>query len=247
VQKDEEKLINKLLRRNQTDAHEDKSELSKIAMEIRSITGNVKTETYRLGELLVKAKEVVGHGKFKKWVKGNFEFSYQTAQNFMNVYRHCLGRPGLVKTIKASILYMIASPDFPKDLREHILENGKKLKKIKNKKLRDIYRRFKEGELDLESPEIKGLFKKNKRRVVDEGYAEEISDRIGKIEKLTTTVLSITSKIEWPIHPSTKEVELEDDELKKVNQLLKKILNAVQSLRPGQKDQSEKPKLSLVA
>lgn len=240
------KKVKKLKEEKASDSKK-QNELPQIVDEIRKITINVKGEMYRIGELLVRGKRIVGHGKFKEWVKDNFEFSYQTAKNFMNVYEHCLGRPELVRTIKASILYMIAAPDFPEDLRKHILENGKKLKTIKNKKMREIYRKFKERKLDLESPEIKKLFKKNKRTVADEGYAEEISDRLGKIEKLTSTVLSMTSKIEWPIHPSTKQVELEDDELKEVNQLIKKIVNAVQDLRPGHSDQDDKPKLSLAA
>ncbi|MGO9138739.1 MAG: DUF3102 domain-containing protein [Syntrophales bacterium] len=223
------------------------SELLQIINEIRRIIINIKTEKYKIGELLVRGKKIVGHGKFKDWVKDNFEFSYATAKNFMNVYKHCSGRPELVRTIKPSILYMITGPDFPEDLREHILENGKNLKKIKYKKLRDINRRFKEGKLDLESSEIKNLFKKTERKVGDEGYAKQVSNQIRKIKKLSKIVLSIKAKIKWPINPSTNQVELEDDDLKKVNQLIKKIVNAVQDLKPGHIDQSDKPNLSLVA
>jgi hypothetical protein len=223
-------------------------ELPKIINEIKSISINIKSEMYRIGELLVRGKKIFGHGNFQKWITDNFEFSYQTALNFMNVYKCCLGRPYIVKTIKSSILYMIAAPDFPEDLREHIFERSRKLKKIKNKNLRSIYRRFKKKELDFDSSEIKNLFKKNKRRFADENYSKEIYDSMNKMNKLERTVLSLTSKIKWPVHPSTKRVELEDDESKRVNKILKKLVNAVQILRPELRDQNENPEeISLAA
>lgn len=86
------------------------------------------------------------HGEFKDWIRGQkFDFSYQTANNFMKVYRTCLGSPHLVQTIPASILYQIDSTHFPRDLREFLFESADGLKEIKNKKIRDISKRVKKG------------------------------------------------------------------------------------------------------
>jgi len=214
----------------------DEDQLPQITYEIRNITTNMKTEIYRIGELLVQAKKILEHGEFKKWIKANFEFSYQKAHNFMNVYRHCLGRPELVKTIKASLLYKITSPGFPEDLREHIFENGKKLKSIKGKKFREVCIKFKRGELDLKSPEIKKLFRQNKRNAVNKAYAREIDGQIAKLERLRESILLKTAKFQWPLHPETQEVDVEGDQLKHINELISEVVKAIKCLRPGHGD-----------
>ena len=54
--------------------------LSKLAVEIRTISINIKSEMYQIGELLVRAKKIIGHGNFEDWVTRSFDFSYQTNQ-----------------------------------------------------------------------------------------------------------------------------------------------------------------------
>ena len=67
-----------------------------------------------------EGKKLVGHGNFENWCKEKFSFSKQTANNFMNVYIRCLGRPEIVRTLNKSILYKLASPNFPDELRENL-------------------------------------------------------------------------------------------------------------------------------
>src|SRR4030042_185321 len=94
--------------------------LGRIVKEVKHRVLICKKEIFNIGELLVEAKKIVGHGNFKKWIADTFDFSYETANNFMNVYNACLANPSLVGTIKASVLYQISSPGFPPDLREHL-------------------------------------------------------------------------------------------------------------------------------
>ena len=55
-------------------------QLPLIADEIRLKVGSIKRNIYDIGKLLTKAKKITDHGKFKEWIKENFEFSYQTAK-----------------------------------------------------------------------------------------------------------------------------------------------------------------------
>ena len=110
-----------------------------------------KKEIFNIGELLVEAKQIVGHGNFKKWIADYFDFSYETAKNFMNVYAACLAEPDVVTTMKASVLYRISAPGFPEDLREYIFEQGD----ISLSRVDDFWRKDKTGELDLESEEVR--------------------------------------------------------------------------------------------
>jgi predicted transcriptional regulator len=215
---------------------DDQEQLPQIRKDILDITTNMKTDIYRMGELLVKAKKILGHGGFTIWIEENFEFSSQQANNFMNVYRHCLGRPELVKTIKASLLYQITSPGFPDDLREHILSNGKNLKKIKGKEFRKVYDNFKSGKLDLKSKEIKRLFKQNKNKA----YEKEIADQITKLKKIKASIFVMTNKFRWPLHPVTQYADVNIEQMKQINELIAEIVGAIKDLKPGLDGQDTK-------
>lgn len=134
-----------------------------IVDEINTRMGIGKKEIYLVGELLVEAKEIVGHGNFQEWIGHTFDFSYETAVNFMNVFKVCLGNPAIVETMKASVLYQIAAPGFPADLREHIFETGRPLENFSSRDLRELLEKYKAGELDEESDGVKKYFEKNQR------------------------------------------------------------------------------------
>lgn len=238
MSKKKKKWFKKKLHQN-VDTHSE--QLPEIKNEICRITKTMKTDIYRIGELLVKAKKLLPQGAFGTWVDDNFEFSSQQANNFMNVYRHCLGRPDIVETIKASLLYKITAPKFPDDLREHILANGKKLKKIKNEEFKKVLSDFKNGKLELDSPEIKKLFRQNKRNSITEAYEKETDLCIKRLNKFKKSIISMMSKIQWPLHPKTQNIEIEGDQLKRIEILIKTIVNAVNSAHPAHdhRDKSE--------
>jgi Protein of unknown function (DUF3102) len=96
------------------DDPESDKQLPLIVEEIQARVGSAKRQIFEIGRLLTEAKAIVGHGEFKDWIKGKFDFSYSTANNFMNVYRYCLESPALVHSIRAAVLYKVASPKFPK-------------------------------------------------------------------------------------------------------------------------------------
>jgi hypothetical protein len=139
--------------------HEDR--LGRIVANIKQRTVIIKKEIFHIGELLTEAKQIVGHGNFKQWVADTFDFSYETANNCMNVYKACLGHPEIVTTIKASVLYKIAAPGFPTDLREYIFEHGNS--RYTNSDIQDLLDRYKAGELDLGSAEVKKFFNQNQK------------------------------------------------------------------------------------
>lgn|GEM_PF-6505730 len=204
--------------------------ITEIKNEILASTKRDKMEVYRKGELLVEAKILVGHGNFKPFVEENFEFSYQTANNMMNVYKCCMGNPDIVKTIETSLLYMIASPDFPEDLRKYIFQNKEDLKKVENKKLRDIYKRFKKRKLDLGDDEIKNLFKQK--------YTEEIDAKIDEIDNFKASVISRVNKFTWPV-TDTRTISIKDSQMKRVKMLVKEIVSTVEKLKPHQDGQKK--------
>ena len=83
------------------DDPESDKQLPHIADEIRARVRNIKRQMFEIGQLLTEAKTFLEHGKFKKWIKDNFDISYPTANNFMNVHLYCLEYPQLVQSIKS--------------------------------------------------------------------------------------------------------------------------------------------------
>ena len=223
-------------------------QLASIGDEIEARIQGTKKEIYKIGELLVGAKEILRYGKFKKWVKERFgnELSYQTAINWMRVYKCCLGRPSIVNTISTSILYQLAAPSFPKTLRTHIFEHADDLNEIKNKDMKKIIEEFKKGKLAMDSPQIQELFKFNRNRTTYKNYAKQVTDGIDQVRKLKDTVLSATNKFEWPIHPEKKQTILSNNQWTEVDESIDEIITAIKAMKPEKSSISIKPELKLI-
>jgi hypothetical protein len=61
---------------------------AKIKVEHEAAIGTARTtlkHAMAAGDLLIKAKELVGHGKWLAWLKANCEFSKSTAENYMRL------------------------------------------------------------------------------------------------------------------------------------------------------------------
>ena len=214
------------------DDPESDKQLPLIVEEIRARVGKTKRQIFEIGRLLTQAKTIVGHGKFKDWIKGKFDFSYSTANNFMNVYRYCLESPALVHSIRAAVLYKIASPVFPKDLREHLLKHANALEKITNEEIKDICQRFKDKELDLDSPEIKGLIKYRQEQDQYLAYAAELNEKTTMLENLGKTVAKLGSAITWPAYPGKDRTQMTEKQAQKVEDLIGGIMRQVEDLKP---------------
>jgi len=226
---------------------ENPQQLPLIEDEIKARIRRTKKEIYKIGELLVKAKSLVPPGKFKSWIKENFEdLSYPTAVNFMRVYKCCLGRPSIVQTIGISILYQITAPSFPRDLRKHIFEHGDIPRKIRNKDMKEIAERFKRGELNTGSPEIKNLLKFNQDMRKYNEYEKNIIERIEEIKSLRDKVTTVADKFEWPIHIEKQKPILNEEQRDEVNCIVLEIQNAAFSLLPEEDNENIKPMFEIV-
>jgi hypothetical protein len=209
-------------------------QLPLIIDEIKARAGNLKGHIFEIGKLLFEAKKLVGHGKFKKWIEDHFEFSYQTANNFMNVYDNCLHLRPLVKLLDLSVLYQIASPKCPDDLRDLLIKAGEGLKGISGPKIKSIINRFIEKEIDLKSPEIQGLIKYREDNYEYGKYTRLIDRYIIQLTDLRDNILKKTEKISWPINLEAGAVEMTEEQIESVNDLIKEMVDAITGIIPGE-------------
>jgi hypothetical protein len=124
-------------------------DLEAIVREIRLRVKITQNEIFKIGELLSLAKTACqqqGEG-FQEWIVDNFDFSYESANNFMNVYKHCFGFRHLALNVPLSILYQVSKPNFPEQLREYLFAQGN-LDRITNGQLKKITQKFIEGGFD---------------------------------------------------------------------------------------------------
>lgn len=132
---------------------EDKLKHIKHEIELRIKITNL--EIFNIGELLHKAKKICQEQKilFKDWISENLDFSYETAHNFMNVFKYCLGHRQIALNVPTSILYRCGSPSFPDELRELLFTQGK-LEKWSNGKFKKVIEKYKEGGIEAVEAEI---------------------------------------------------------------------------------------------
>lgn len=57
-------------------------------LEVKRLELTAKDVAAEVGEMLIEVKRSLPHGEFTKWVEANCEFSYNTAQEYMRVYRY---------------------------------------------------------------------------------------------------------------------------------------------------------------
>ncbi len=134
--------------------------LDHLQAEIHTRIKITKNEIFKIGELLVEAKKVCQEKglKFQEWISDNFDFSYETANNFMNVYKNCLGQRKYALKLSPSILYKISAPNFPEELRDYLFEQGQ-LDEMSNGKLRKITQKYKEGGFEAVQEDVERLNK----------------------------------------------------------------------------------------
>jgi len=121
-----------------------KDDNSEILIEARTVLQMlVKANNYQvfyMGAVLFLIKQRLNHGEFSKWIESISLFSHRTANNYMNVYKYCLGNPVLLRLEKRNILEEICKPNFPDTIRRNIVKllhngfniyNKKELNRIK--------------------------------------------------------------------------------------------------------------------
>jgi hypothetical protein len=91
--------------------------------EIRERLRRSAQDVWEIGQKLADVRSRLKYGQFLAWIKAEFGWSQRTAYNFINVYETFGDRfANLAKVnIATSLLYQLASPSVPEELRAQIL------------------------------------------------------------------------------------------------------------------------------
>jgi len=207
--------------------------LKLIEKEIEFRIRDSRRQIFELGGLFHRAKKMLGHGRFQKWLE-QFDFSYQTANNFMNVYLRCCGHPEVLDYLKPSVLYRLSAPNFNDDLREYILEKLPDIDAgaLNVEAILAVNRQVKDQEITLDSPIVDEVLGYSKKRDQYEEYLAEIKACFDALEKMEETLESMIRKVRWPNFPKGGKVLLTESAAMRLNCTVRKLTAMIESLRP---------------
>ena len=160
-----------------------------------------------IGQKLTEVKEKLGHGSFQNWLRSEFEWSEQTARQFMQVYRWSKtikNKNFVFSQLATSALYLLAAPSTPQEARDEVLSSIGGGEKISYSCVRTIVNRYKklsptesvEQTIDipneLESVAAEPLFR---LETSESGHIVRLY-RADEIKKITDLTVGATVKIE---------------------------------------------------
>ncbi|MEM8603918.1 MAG: DUF3102 domain-containing protein [Cyanobacteria bacterium P01_H01_bin.121] len=127
--------------------HEQRDIVQQRTHEIRERLKRSAQDVWEVGQKLSDVRSRLQFGQFLAWLKAEFGWSQRTAYNFINVYETFGDRfANLAKVdIATSVLYQLAAPSVPEELRSKILEAAEAGQPITNKALRDTIKQHKQA------------------------------------------------------------------------------------------------------
>lgn len=128
-----------------------KYKLSRITTEIEAHLINLKRSFFEIGKLLSKAKQILPHGTFQLWIEKTFQndLPYSTAYAYMTIYERFKGNQKVVQMLPITFLMNISQSSFPEEITKLILENSQYLETADVNTIKDVFKQYKAGELNL--------------------------------------------------------------------------------------------------
>jgi hypothetical protein len=128
-----------------------------VSESIKARIKRTAEDVIAIGQDLLAVKEELEHGQFQDWLKAEFDMSYPTANNFMNVAKRFGTDEKSLKfrDLSISVLYLLAAPSTPDIVVERVLS----------------------GEMEARLISIKAAKEAEKRRADEAERAREVAEQ----------------------------------------------------------------------
>jgi hypothetical protein len=93
-----------------------------ITSVIRDRLGRIATNLIEIGENLLKAKALTGHGGFGRYLKAEFDMSERTAERYMAAAERFAGKSDTVSDLPPTLVYKLAAKSTPDDLVREVIQ-----------------------------------------------------------------------------------------------------------------------------
>jgi len=84
-----------------------------------------KAFTLEVGRQLLRAKDVLPHGAFERWVRDVLDMKPRTARNYLVAARWLDGKPATVADLPPTILYALADPMAPTEIVSGVVADAR--------------------------------------------------------------------------------------------------------------------------
>jgi hypothetical protein len=99
--------------------------LKRHAEAIKLLVRRVRSNIIEIGHHLTKAQELAGRGNWLRWLDQEFNWSEQTARNYMRVYEMASIHNSVVDLdLPMRSLYLLAQPSTPEAVRQDVIERA---------------------------------------------------------------------------------------------------------------------------
>ena len=174
--------------------------------EIKELMRLTAENIISIGQKLTEVKEKLGHGSFQNWLRSEFEWSEQTARQFMQVYRWSKtikNKNFVFSQLATSALYLLAAPSTPPKARDEVLsliDGGEKVsyscvKTIVNRYKKPLFESEVEKTIDIQiEPELATIEPLFRLETSESGHIVRLY-RADEITKITDLTVGATVKI----------------------------------------------------
>lgn len=184
------------------------------------------------GKVAAEMQEILPHGKFIPWLESEFNLSQAMAYNFINVAKQFGNMMPRIQElpITLTVLYQIAEPNAPTELREAVLENAESGKKMSVKEVKDLKKQLKEAEKRAaaveqeleETEEQKNMFEDEVMELLNERDA--LQDKIHDLENNKAKNEAIVSNLEKQNKELFERADKEEDPLEDLDDVQDKLI-----------------------
>jgi len=152
--------------------------------EIRERLRRSAQDVWEIGQKLSDVRARLKYGQFLTWIKAEFGWSQRTAYNFINVYETFGDRfANLAKVnIATSLLYQLASPSVPDELRDQIIRAAEQGDTMTAKELRATIQRRRLAE-SAKAQKAKSQKAKDRKRTPDKRENQSVDTSLEQINK----------------------------------------------------------------
>ena len=92
-----------------------------LATKIRKLRARPCQDIVEIGRLLVEAKAAIGHGSWSEWLRAEFAWSQDTAENYVRVfYNFKDAKSETFRNLDSSSLYELSRSSTPQEARETV-------------------------------------------------------------------------------------------------------------------------------
>lgn len=130
----------------------DQKTILRIQSEIDERLIQIKVNIYEVGKLLSRAKNVLKHGGFQRWIEETFgdELPYSTAACWKAIYVVFENNPKTVRLIPTNFLIKMKEKSFPEEILNLANENPEAFKEADLNALKRAYKEFKNDGFGLD-------------------------------------------------------------------------------------------------